>query len=322
MSIADCHPIDSMLKHLKEGTQLMSIYTQFVTTSQLISPVNGYTCRRITKQNIKQFGFESIDELHQQFPEFPLICSDYQSSIGKDPKGLRRKGMDRKSFYLRIDKDNQEAVERIYYDKLPKKCEKCHNYISFEMRSGRFCSRSCANGRPKSTETKKRMSAKAKEAPWGFLAKPKRKTAKTSKCIICGAEVYKRKTCSKQCYSQHRKNNASTSNPLSYYRSACAFRFNVYDYPEEFDLSLIETYGWYKAANRGNNLNGVSRDHIVSVRYGFDNNIDPSIIAHPANCQLMPHSENVKKYTDCHITVEELLERIDRWNKKYGGPSR
>lgn len=52
-------PIDSMLKHLKEGTQLMHIYTQFVMSSQLISPVNGYTCRRITKQNIKQFGFDN-----------------------------------------------------------------------------------------------------------------------------------------------------------------------------------------------------------------------------------------------------------------------
>lgn len=300
----------------------MSIYTTFVTQNQLISPVNDYACRRITKQNIKQFGFDSIDELHQQYPDFPLICSDYQSSIGKDPKGLRRKGMDRKSFYLIIDKKNQEAVERIIYSKSPKKCEKCNEFISFEMRSGRFCSRSCKNGRPKSIETRKRMSAKAKEAPWGFLSKPKRKTSKVSNCIICGAEVYRKKTCSKQCYSQHRKNNVSTSGSLSCYRSACAFRFNVYDYPEEFNLSLIETYGWYKAANRGNNLNGVSRDHIVSVRYGFDNNIDPSIIGHPANCQLLPHTENSKKFTNCHITIEELLKCIDKWDKKYGGSSR
>lgn len=33
----------------------------------------------------------------------------------------------------------------------------------------------------------------------------------------------------------------------------------------------------------------------------------------------MPHTENFKKFTDCDITVEELLEHIGRWNKKYGG---
>jgi hypothetical protein len=138
----------------------MSIYTQFVTPSQLISPVNGYTCRRITKQNIKQFGFDSIDELHQQFPEFPLLCSDYKLSIGKDPKGLKRKGMNRKYSYLRIDKKNKETVERISYDKSPKKCEKCNKFISFEMRGGRFCSRACASSRPAKEEMKRIVSLK------------------------------------------------------------------------------------------------------------------------------------------------------------------
>ena len=300
-------PIDSMLKHLKEGTQLMSIYTQFVTQSQLISPVNGYTCRRITKQNIKQFGFESVDELHCHFPDFPLICSDYQSSIGKDPKGLRRKGMDRKSFHLRIDKKNQETVERISYVKSPKKCEKCDNFIPFEMRDGRFCSRSCSNKRTVTEEMKRNLSLKL--------------TKISRNCKYCGKRVEQknRKFCSNFCLKQDKRKHRSE---FANYRSDCAFHFNVYDYPEEFDLALIETYGWYKAANRGNNLNGVSRDHIVSVRYGFDNNIDPSIIAHPANCQLLPHTENFKKFTDCHISVEELLERIDKWNKKYGGEYR
>lgn len=287
----------------------MSIYTQFVTQSQLISPVNGYTCRRITKQNIKQFGFGSIDELHQQFPEFPLICSDYQSSIGKDPKGLKRKGMDKRYFYLKIDKKNQEAVERISYEKSPRKCKKCHTFISFERRHNKFCSKSCANKRPAKEEMKRIVSLKLSK-PILFI-----------NCKYCGKEFQhkKRKFCSDFCLKQHKRRNRSE---FVNYRSDCAFRFNVYDYPEEFDLSLIETYGWYKAANRGNNLNGVSRDHVVSVKYGFDNNIDPSIIAHPANCQLMPHTENIKKFTDCHISVEELLERIDKWNKKYGGPSR
>jgi hypothetical protein len=89
-------------------------------------------------------------------------------------------------------------------------------------------------------------------------------------------------------------------------------------YPDEFDFDLIRTYGWYKAANRGNNLTGVSRDHIISVRYGFDNGISPEIISHPANCQLMQHGLNVSKSSGCGITLDELKVKIDAWDAKYG----
>lgn len=66
------------------------------------------------------------------------------------------------------------------------------------------------------------------------------------------------------------------------------------------------------------NLNGISRDHIISINYGFKNNIDYKIISHPANCQLLRHSENSKKYTKCDLTLKELLNKIKKWNKKYG----
>ena len=101
------------------------------------------------------------------------------------------------------------------------------------------------------------------------------------------------------------------------YRADCAFRFNVYDFPDEFDLSLVEEFGWYRAKNRGNNLQGVSRDHIISVRYGFDNNIGADIISHPANCQLLRHGENISKGKKCHLTIEQLFDRIRYWNDKY-----
>lgn len=104
---------------------------------------------------------------------------------------------------------------------------------------------------------------------------------------------------------------------LQNYRLACRFCFNVYDFPDEFDLSLIEKHGWYKAKNRGNNPTGVSRDHIVSVRYGFDNQVDPNIMSHPANCCLLSHASNVSKGKKCSISIDELVERIDFWNRKY-----
>lgn len=80
---------------------------------------------------------------------------------------------------------------------------------------------------------------------------------------------------------------------------------------------MVEKHGWYAAKNRGDNLYGVSRDHIVSVKYGFENNIDPKIIAHPANCQLLPHSRNVSKSSKCHVTIEELMDKIRQWDYRY-----
>lgn len=101
------------------------------------------------------------------------------------------------------------------------------------------------------------------------------------------------------------------------YRPSCEFRFTLSDYPGEFDFDLIKKHGWYKAKNRGNNLNGVSRDHLYSVKDGFTNKVDPAMISHPANCKLVVHTDNQKKNVKSEITLEELIERIKIWNLKY-----
>lgn len=101
------------------------------------------------------------------------------------------------------------------------------------------------------------------------------------------------------------------------YYQECQFNFSLNQYPEEFDFNLVEQYGWYQAKNNGNNLNGVSRDHMISIKYGYEHNINPEIIKHPANCQLMIHNENISKHKKCSITIEELLIKIDVWNKKH-----
>lgn len=137
-------------------------------------------------------------------------------------------------------------------------------------------------------------------------------------CPVCG-KTYKSKskTCSNNCGQTYRHKDIDQTS-LKYYRLRCQFNFALSDYPDEFDFSLIEEHGWYKAKNRGNNLNGISRDHMVSVKYGWENNISPEIIAHPANCKLLQHSLNVSKFDSCSITYDELLKRIEEWNNKYG----
>ena len=97
----------------------------------------------------------------------------------------------------------------------------------------------------------------------------------------------------------------------------CSFNFNLNDFKEEFDFTLIESFGWYKAKNNGDNPIGVSRDHKVSVKYGFENKIDPSIISHPANCQLIQQTKNSSKGTKNSISIEELIKDIEKWNNKY-----
>jgi hypothetical protein len=278
----------------------MCIYTSYVSESQLVSPVNGHSCRRITKQNIKQFGFESIEDLHKEYPNFPLMCSQYQTLIGKDPKGLKKIGLENWS------KDLKEK-EKLDYDKNPRVCERCNLTIPFKNRNNKFCTTSCANKREWNSEKRLKLSNTLSNKNKKSYEKP---------CKYCGIifSKMKRKYCSDSCMKKYK---IKDRHPLTNYRSACAFSFSVYNFPEEFNLELLEKYGWYKASNKGNNLNGISRDHMVSVRYGFDNNIDPKIISHPANCQLLPHSSNVSKYTKCSITLEDLLLRIEQWDKKY-----
>ena len=145
-------------------------------------------------------------------------------------------------------------------------------------------------------------------------------------CKNCGKTFIKngqRSFCSLSCFNEYKRKQTSlklmeNGKLLELYNKACSFQFSIRDFPNEFDIELLKNIGWYKAKNKGNNLNGVSRDHKVSKYYGFEHLIDPYIISHPANCKLLPHSENQSKNRYCSISVDELLNNIQEWNKIYG----
>ena len=101
------------------------------------------------------------------------------------------------------------------------------------------------------------------------------------------------------------------------FRQKCKFKFNVYTFPEYFDLKLLEEYGWYSARNKGDNFNGIVRDHIYSIHDGRKNNIDPIILSHPANCRLIRHIDNIKKHKNSDITIEELYTKIKEFEETY-----
>jgi hypothetical protein len=126
-------------------------------------------------------------------------------------------------------------------------------------------------------------------------------------------ETSTKKFCSRKCVLIQRTRNSPNKDNLQTYRKACKFNFSLNSYPDRFNFSLIGQYGWYSPSNKKNNMGGVSRDHMLSVRDGFQQGIPPEIISHPANCQLLRHCDNISKNKKSVITYEQLLERIKSW---------
>lgn len=103
----------------------------------------------------------------------------------------------------------------------------------------------------------------------------------------------------------------------SQYRYKARFKFdNLSDLSRIKGFELLTIYGYY---NKNTNKAGVVKDHRVSIKYGLDNNIDPAILGHLANCEFLLYTDNIKKSSRCSITYEQLLEEIDNWDKKYCG---
>lgn len=190
----------------------------------------------------------------------------------------------------------------------PSTCKNCKKVLDYDVRTNKYCSRSCS---AKDTNYIDRRRGPIAKAP-----------------VICSNIKFS--LCSKtNQYFSNRNSDGSYRRSSPYiktekekYYAACRFKFNVYHYPKEFDISLIEKYGWYscpgiKRKGQKKNTNGVSRDHIISISYGFENNIDPRIISHPANCRIILHSENKIKSQKCDISLEDLLIKISEWEIKY-----
>ena len=217
--------------------------------------------------------------------------------------------------------EHKPRVERGTFTVTCHKCGKEFEVIEpinkFPLKERYYCCRSCANSRVKTDEIKQKTSESVNKYYESIGKAP----IKIHTCLWCDCKFENKKDDSKFCSNKCRheyERNYSKRTELENYRKKCSFTFALSDFPDEFDFHLIEEHGWYKAKNHGDNLSGISRDHMVSVLYGFENHIDPKIISHPANCKLLIHSDNSSKRDKCSITFEELLERIKIWETKYG----
>lgn len=212
-------------------------------------------------------------------------------------------------------------------------CLNCGTKFVDKIKNKRkFCGRECAGkysgnkGRPFTQERREKLYdtlrkkgniikedfrekvKKRKESRKKVVKNYRRPSQFNCKCGNCGYEFVSKKLlkiCEK-CRNLYYK----------YYRPSCKFNFNLSEVFYKIEgHELLAAHGMYKPSNRGDNLNGASRDHMLSVKYGFENNIDPSIISHPANCRIVLHSDNAKKNSKSSITLEELLKRIEEWDK-------
>lgn len=261
------------------------------------------------------------------------ICGEIFNNVKIKANHIRWKHQT-KEFYSKMKENISNSLQLIFNSKLGEIidfnviCHRCgKGFIvkerskQFPIKTEYFCSRRCANKRKHSIECKNKI----RESVITFqnlnpdkCGCMKKTPNKTYNCLYCKNDFLskknKRSFCTKTCQILFRKLNMSE---FRKYKSDCDFKFNLHDYPNEFDFELIKKHGWYSAKNRGNNLGGVSRDHMISVRYGFENNIDPKYIRHPANCKLLIHNENVSKGKKSSISLNELLKRIEEWDKKY-----
>lgn len=213
-------------------------------------------------------------------------------------------------------------------------CKECKKNLPYEKRRNSFCSSNCSAifSNKNRVGIKYDLSDSGRESlvlsalKTNGINKEQRDNIvedyykNPKKCEYCNSIIKyenrnkKKKFCSVDCKNDFARRNMSE---FQKYKRECMFRFNLSDYPEEFNFNLIKEFGWYKPTNRGNNLDGVSRDHIYSVRDGFDNDVDPSLISHPANCKLILQRQNSSKYKRSDITIVELKEKIKNWKLKY-----
>jgi hypothetical protein len=207
---------------------------------------------------------------------------------------------------------NKELIEKKkkYYKK-PKLCKQCKKVIKYcrEIKNKNFCNHSCA---ARVTNLGRPPSKKYKDPNY---ISPHRKNYPSCKVYFKSCE-----RCEKLFTANYALKVFCSScklNNKKEYKKLCKFNFNHYDYPELFDDKLIKKYGWYTPPSEKNsNYTGVNWDHLYPVHMGFKNKVSPNIMSHPANAELVPHSENLRRYRKSKnmISLEELYERIKLWD--------
>lgn len=189
--------------------------------------------------------------------------------------------------------------DRVAYEAAPKTCLCCRAPIPFSKRVSNYCSRSCAAQQTNRTRIRKKpLKVKRLRVLKSCLAS----------CATCGSEFTKKRK--KHVYCSFSCNKTKTGKVG--YRIHSRFQLNKKDHPTLFNGELISRFGWYSPSNKKNNLQGVCWDHLYRIEEGYANGIDPTVMSHPANAELVPWPVNLARKTSM-ISYEELVNRILKW---------
>jgi len=221
-------------------------------------------------------------------------------------------GVTKKSISIKCSKLGVSTVKN---KKTISNCTVCGKKVEdYSKVNRKYCSRRCGvihNNTIRTTESRNQQ----KESLLKTLSikfnttKPEkvrkiRKPVKERKCKNCKNSMYNTfKFICEECKENYYK----------LYRQNCNFTFNINEFIHLFsekELLDLKELKMYSALNRGNNINGVSKDHRFSVKRGFELGIKCFIISHPANCELLPQKTNSSKHTSCSVTLDELYTRI------------
>lgn len=218
--------------------------------------------------------------------------------------------------YLHIDKlkflsftYRQHINEKTKYinPRKYKVIEACRNFLNKPIEQGSITIEDFESVRKECTRLIQEEDVTAKEISLKYLKLDKHNSSFLYDCLhidlLSSAEAL--------CQFHLRKGTYNNWTELKKYRARCRFTYmhNLLSFIPGYEL--LERYGWYDPKN---NLNGVSRDHMISIQYGWEHHIDPYLISHPANCMLLQMKENSSKQDKCSLTLQELIERVEWFN--------
>lgn len=225
------------------------------------------------------------------------------------------------------------------YNLDPKLCKRCTQPLTYVNRQNDYCSHSCAakvtniTRDPSFTIMPKNKSLVCTSCKTVELVDPRR-SAQKFQCQSCKYDPIKYpvtpvhpvscKFCSTVFYSHKPVSVCKNCQHLKWAnnKNQYSFKFNVFDYPDLFDLELLKQVGWVCfGGKRGGTLNqnGLSRDHKVSVSDAKKYRYDPYYISHPINCELMPHVTNNTKKSKSSLTYADLVDLVKKYEKKHLG---
>jgi hypothetical protein len=258
-----------------------------------------------------------LQRFHQKYNKIPAM-NDF------NPK---KEGFPGIKTIMRVFGDWNGALKEAGFDTYKEQCIKTHKINNCKccgetihtklFDNKRFCNRSCAatytntKRGPLNDATKRKIS----ESMNAFYYETGVKDYPYSNVyfVTCGCcekifftKSHNRRYCS-DCIFTRRKR----------YKLVCKFSISHKDYPELFNGHLIKKYGWYQPASTNkSNPDGVTWDHLYPLHLGFKNKVPVEVMKHPANAEMVPYQENIRRYKDHRlmITLDELYRRIELWD--------